>query len=267
MYSALTAGTTGWTGFPPGDPRFGRHYFHSFYGPSTYSFDRGEFHFIALDTHRAEPHFFDADAWSHGKMEPRVRDWLEADLSRATDGRTLVVLNHEPFHEDPNWGDYVAADDEGLLEAHGVDYVLAGHLHRNGELRQGATTHVTTGALSGLRWLLPASLHERGYRLFYARDGRLHHAWKQTGKRLIAFAPSLEPGSTEVVVALADRAAPFASAVVRLDGKPLSAERWGSYFLLVDPGPRSSHRAKLRVHARTVDGETAQAMMIWTRTE
>ena len=220
--------------FPESDPRYGRHFFHAFVGPSHYSFDRGAFHFVALDTHRP---LADEAGWTFGRMPDGVRDWLDADLA-AHSGRVPVVLNHEPFHFDPAWpfspDPAQMADDEGLFAKHGVRYALSGHTHQRSFLRRDGVVHLTTGALSGLRWVLPATVHERGYRLFYARDGQLHSGWKRTGEPLVSWSEGAERDGDRIAV-VADRAGPFASVEVTRAGETVAAERWGRYFLRV-PG-------------------------------
>jgi 3',5'-cyclic AMP phosphodiesterase CpdA len=215
--------------FASDDPRFGKGAFRARLGPTHYSFDRGDLHFVALDTHRGAPGFFDEKRFVYTELEPDVRAWADADLAAHAD-RVLVVLNHEPLAHENGWrfvGDPV--DDQGLLERHRVPYALAGHLHRNGLVRQGATTHVITGALSGMRWMLPAGVHPRGYRLFYARDGRLWHAWKELGKPALEFLDVLPAGGGVAFVA-ADREGAFASLAATLEGAPVELERWGDYF-------------------------------------
>jgi hypothetical protein len=215
--------------FAPDDPRFGKGAFRARLGPTHYSFDRGDLHFVALDTHRGAPGFFDEKRFVYTELEPDVRAWADADLA-AHAGRVLVVLNHEPLAHEDGWrfiGDPV--DDQGLLERHRVPYALAGHVHRNGLVRQGATMHVITGALSGMRWMLPAAVHPRGYRLVYARDGKLWHAWKELGKPALEFLDVLPSGEGVAFVA-ADAAGAFASLEATLDGAPLELERWGDYF-------------------------------------
>jgi hypothetical protein len=176
-------------------------------------------------------------------MEPDVATWLDADLAAHAD-RVLVVLNHEPFHFDPAWpfeGDPgQTAQDEGLFAKHGVDWVLTGHTHYNSFWPEDGITHITTGALSGFRWVLPASVHDRGYRLFYARDEGLYSAWKSTGEIVIALSEGIErPG--EVVLAAADRSGPFIALSAERDGVRLPLERWGAYFarvpLAAEDGP------------------------------
>ena len=264
--------------FSASDPRYGKHYFRATYGPTAYSFDRGPFHFVALDTHRPDPTEDEPKAWDFNSMEPAIRDWVDADLAAHEGrGRVLVALNHEPFHIDERWGydDPYKADDEGLFARHGVAYSLAGHTHRNGYDDGEATTHITTGAISGLRWTLPVAIHARGYRLFYAKDGRLYSAWKNTDQPVLGFVtpvdpaavPELHPGSkspadkdalvgeVRIVVVASDAKSPFAELSLRLDGQPLSLERWGDYFAAatLDADAIPAEGATLELRARGSD--------------
>ena len=238
--------------FSPSDPRYGKAPYREFFGPTHYSFDRGPFHFVALDTHRREFEPGEDEDWSFYDMEPEIRDWLDADL-RASRGRKTVLLNHEPFHYDPVWDfdDPVVAEDEGLLEKYSVAYSLAGHIHRNGfqdAPRAGGTTHITTGAVSGFRWSLPTSFDSRGYRLVYARGGRLYSAWKNLDRPLLGFvdprgdarhhpasthaaSPNALRGTVSVVAVAADVAGPFEEVRLFLADEPLATERWGDYFV------------------------------------
>ena len=189
-------------------------------------------------------------------MPDDTRDWLEADLAAHSD-RVLVVLNHEPFHFDPEWpfepDPGQTADDEGLFGRYGVDYVLTGHVHFNSFQKQGSVTHITTGALSGFRWVLPPGVHERGYRLFLARDRQLHSAWKSTGQPVLGWS---EGGSQRIAVA-ADRDGPFASISVERDSEPIPVERLGLYFVRLpdDVGGRGA----LRIVGKRASGEAIAA--------
>ncbi|MEE8581196.1 MAG: metallophosphoesterase [Myxococcota bacterium] len=233
------------------DPRYGKSLFKTFYGPTYYSFDRGAFHFAALDTH--QPKQPGSKRWDFNRLSAQVKNWLDADLALHPEA-TRVVLNHEPFHFDPDWpmpdNGKLVVSDEGLFERHGVAYVLAGHTHLNGFEERGPTTHITTGALSGFRWLLPPGLYPRGYRLFYARGTRLYSAWKEVGQVALGFidpvgdaslhpasAGALRPeasavyGAIDLVAVAADRSGPFARLRLLLDGASVPFERWGDYFL------------------------------------
>jgi hypothetical protein len=273
--------------FTPDIPGYGKGFFRKFYGPTHFSFDRGPFHFVALDTHRPESSDGKSATWTYERMEPAVRDWLDADLSAHPD-RVGVVLNHEPFLLDPSWrekigDDAVAADDEGLLAKHEVAYAISGHIHWNGFGERDDTTYITTGALSGFRWALPADLHPRGYRLFYARGGRLYSAWKEIGKPVIGFIDPVAPESgtlfpaskgpanaanleppVDVVAVAADANGPFASGALTLDGEPVDFERWGSYFLHARLGAAEleSGARTLALTAKTAGGEVHRAQLV-----
>lgn len=242
------------------DPDYGTGLWRRVQGPTHYAWERGGFHFVALDTHRPTPGFWDERAWSFVSMRPETRRWLDRDLALHAGDRTLVVFNHEPFVLDPTWPfddpDQIASDD-GLFAKHGVRYALCGHTHRNGRGRTGRTEHVTTGALSGFRWLLPADVHERGYRLWYARAGRLYGAWKRIGEPVLALAePAAEPDT--VVVVAADRAGPFASVELRQAGAPIALERWGDYFARASWDPAGG---ALELVGRRADGTAETAAL------
>ncbi len=274
--------------FPPSDPRYGKVLFRRHFGPTHFSFERGPFHFAAVDTHRR---LFDAsdpqarEKWTFYEMDEEVRDWLDADLARArARGRHIVVLNHEPFFYDEAWDfdDPTPADDEGLFAKHGVAYELSGHIHRNGfedAASEGGVTHITTGALSGFRWSLPLTIDSRGYRVVYAQGGRLYSAWKDLGEPLLGFveprgAATIHPASTraaapdalegrvEVVAVGVDVDRPFTELGLWLDDEPLETTRWGSYFVRASfDAAAIGTGARLELRGLTDDGEFESARL------
>jgi len=246
------------------DPGYGKALFRERFGPTYYSFDRGDLHFVALDTH--EHTDLSEDDWSSQTMEVEVREWLEIDLANHRD-RRVVALNHEPFRGDPAWSmpeTYVPEiENQEWLREFNVPYTLSGHLHINGTASEGGTQHVMTGALSGLRWTLPPEVFPRGYRLVQVRDGELFTAWKGLGEPLLGFVTPVDasmyataPLKTDarlLVIAAADTATPFAEVSLRVDGEPVALERWSDFFFAAEletPAAQSS----LRVEARTQEG-------------
>ncbi len=255
-------------------PLAGKRAYQRFLGPTHYSFGAGGVHFVAFDTHSIKTKVEGERSWHFGQPTRDVRDWLRADLELHAD-RPIVVLNHEPFAADPTWpfepGRLRLADDEGAFAEHGVTAVLAGHVHLNGYVERDGVPHITTGALSGFRWLLPEELYHCGYRLAYLKDGALYTAWKRVGRPVVAFVspagegehhpasagvPASDGETLEVVAVAADTAGPFAELALERGGEPIALERWGDYFVRARVA-RSGDVLVLR--ARRADGSTVTA--------
>jgi hypothetical protein len=264
-------------------PKWGLGLFEATFGPTYYSFDRGAFHFVALDTHRPDPGQHDPRRWVWNRMRDEVEHWLRRDLEAHGD-RVKVVLNHEPFFSDPRWpfeedelAKYVVSD-EGIFQEYDVSYSLNGHVHFNGVERDEHTTHISVGSLFGFGWYLPPDLYPRGYRLYYARGGQLYAAWKLVGEPLLGFIQpqgetSIHPASAaridpealaapiDLVAVAADAEGPFAAVSLDLDGRPVRLERWGDYFVRarIDPAPLQGKTATLTLSGRRESGETLRA--------
>ena len=250
-------------GASPDDPEYGPGFFHNRLGPSYYSFDRGRIHFIALDTHHPPPNpgHENEDHWAINRMRPEVASWLDADLEQSAD-RVRVVMNHEPFRAEPTWPfpeSYVDTEvvPDQVIARSGVAYALTGHAHLPAVGEQNGVTSLHAGSLSGIFWLMPPDLQRGGYRLIYAREGRLHSGWKELEKPLLAFAEPPAPDGQLVVVA-ADKEGPLAGLRVELDGVALSHEVWGDYFLSVNISPGDIHR--VTVYGKTSEGTTLRLL-------
>ncbi|MCJ2046366.1 metallophosphoesterase [Methylobacterium sp. J-078] len=97
-------------------------------------------------------------------MHRRTRAFLDAGLAEAHDGPTVVVTHHAPHphslssrHQHLAWCD--ASDLSGMIDVHGPDLWLHGHVHRHSDYRVGRTRivcnargHVdeSTGFISGM---------------------------------------------------------------------------------------------------------------------
>ncbi|MBV1877606.1 MAG: metallophosphoesterase [Pseudomonadales bacterium] len=221
--------------FALADPRYGKYFFRKYIGQTHFSFDYEDFHFIALDTHLQYRQADQSDRWDFYQMPVAVYDWAKRDL-QAHQQQTLVVLNHEPFHFDTAWpfaNNGSSARDAGLFKEFGVEYVLSGHTHYRSYQYIDGVHHITTGALSGMRWALPASIHARGYRFFYALDQALYSAWKPTGEAMMVLAEPQPIDQTQrIIMATASRRA-FAEIRFEYQGEVLSTRRLGQYFYQV----------------------------------
>lgn len=84
------------------------------YGPLRYSFERGNVHFVGLNTMEAG-----------GVQSPAVLAWLKADLAAAK-AKHIVVFQHHPMWAE-DWPRWQPIHD--ILRRHPVRLVLAGHWH------------------------------------------------------------------------------------------------------------------------------------------
>lgn len=138
----------------------------SFFGNSTYSFDYGKFHFIALNTYESEPEkrtfspFSQNNSAGEGKLFVPSLNWLKNDieLAKAKDLKTIVFCHHNPAR----WLDifqdsYTKSFSEigrkeflNILIANKVKYVFAGHSFKNSVENMEGTTFVNTASISPL---------------------------------------------------------------------------------------------------------------------
>ena len=239
--------------FEPVDPRFGKFFFKSYLGPTHFSFDRGDFHFIATDTHSPDPQDDNPDYWNFGKMTPDIQQWFVNELEANKD-KTVVVLNHEPFHFDDLWpfDNDQHVDDQGLFSKFGVDYVLTGHTHFKSAMKIDGVHHLTAGALSGMRWVLPATVHERGYRLFLGYQSELYSAWKETGKPFVGLSEPQPSDAATTVVVVADAAGAFEKVEFFSGDTKIPAVKLRDYFYQIASADIGAEG--VRVETSSADG-------------
>ena len=138
-----------------------REYFEQVFGPSYYSFDWGEIHFIILDGNRPIP----GVGGFYGTVDGAELAWLKADLAAQPQGKTIIVGVHipivstyperrtdlkrekAPFWQKPN--DRLLTD---LFAQYGVKLVLQGHMHENERITVGGVEYVESISLSGTWW-------------------------------------------------------------------------------------------------------------------
>lgn len=129
-------------------------YFGELAGPDRrgyYSFDLGNWHLIALNSH------VDASANS-----PQFR-WLVADLKAAAGARcTLAYWHHPVYSSGPHGNDPRMRDVYEQLHAAGVDIVLAGHDH----VYERLAPHDAAGAPDGARGIRSFTAGTGGARLY-----------------------------------------------------------------------------------------------------
>lgn len=116
---------------------------------SYYSFDRGGFHFIVLDScfrSDGQPYGRKNSIWTDANIPTTELKWLEADL-KATDKKS-VIFAHQRLDVSDNHGVKNSPEVRGILEASGkVLAVFQGHSHQNDLKDIGGTHYCTLAAM------------------------------------------------------------------------------------------------------------------------
>ena len=161
--------------------------FERHFGPTYYSLDRGEVHYVVLD-----------DVLWHGRgyvgyLDQRQIDWLAADLAGLERGARVVVCLHIPplctLHtrrgeESP--GDTISIVNRELLYAlleRFQSTILCGHMHETEFLSDGGCDIHVCGAVCGAWWTGPIC-HDgtpNGYMVYEVSGAELKPRYKATG--------------------------------------------------------------------------------------
>jgi len=184
---------------------FGRHF-----GPTYYSFDRGEVHYVVLDD------VFWYGAGYIGHVEQRQLSWLAADLARVERGRTVVVLLHIPVlstHTTRNGGRPGTGESMTnrealyrLLEPY-TAYAVSGHTHEHERHDDGGIRHHVSGTVCGAWWSGDICWDgtPNGYTVYEARGSELRWRYQSTGRpashQLRVYPPGSDPQSPNDLVA------------------------------------------------------------------
>ncbi len=144
---------------------------------ARYSFDRGDFHFVILDScFRADgaPYGRKNNDWTDASLPAAEQEWLKADLA-ATKLRSLVFIHHR-LDVATSYAIREAAKVRGILAASGkVRAVFQGHNHVNDHHELDGIHYVTltamvegkgveNGAHGILRLFADGSMRVEGYR-------------------------------------------------------------------------------------------------------
>jgi hypothetical protein len=185
--------------------------FERHFGPTYYSVDRGEVHYVVLD-----------DVLWHGSGYIGYADdaqlaWLAADLARVEAGRTVVVLLHIPLRStrveranEPQWRTiWEVTNREAvlrLLEPYRA-HVFAGHTHESEHVLHGKIHEHVLGTACGAWWTGPICWDgaPNGYAVLEARGAELRWRYKGTGRpaeeQMRVYARGADPTAPDEIVA------------------------------------------------------------------
>lgn len=163
-------------------------------GPTYYSFNYGEFHYVVLDGCAAAPWRKD---WKNvvGFVDDKQLGWLKQDLEFLPKDTPIIGFIHIPIvshhaerfgigaKDEPAWE--IINDEEltQLLGQYPVEFVLQGHIHENAHMYEQGVHYIESGAVCGKWWQgnnKDGSLP--GYRFVHVSGKSATTYYKQTGK-------------------------------------------------------------------------------------
>jgi hypothetical protein len=161
--------------------------FARYFGPTSYSFNRGAVHYVVLDDV-----FWFGDGYM-GYLTDELLQWLRADLQCVEAGRTVVVFMHIPSYCTQHLRSGQAKPEHalvvvnrellnGLLEPYRA-HVIVGHMHESEHLTDGKVKVHVCGAVCGAWWTGPicADGTPNGYSVFEAKGEEISWRYKSTG--------------------------------------------------------------------------------------
>ena len=149
--------------------------FKSWYGPTYYSFNRGQVHYIVLDNVR----YLGNEREYDGFITQEQLDWLKKDLAFVPAGNMIIVNLHIPVHNAvKNREDFYA-----ILQTHSNVHIMSGHTHYNRNVIQNGIYEHNHGTVCGAWWTGPVCDDgtPRGYAVYEVEGTELKWYYKSCG--------------------------------------------------------------------------------------
>lgn len=188
--------------------------FERFFGPTYYSFDRGEVHYVVLDN---VFWYGKTDVGAYmGYVDDQQLDWLRQDLAAVPTGSTVIVFTHIPIYTKLPELSGEEADGSILTVNRALLYdiltpykthFINGHMHWTEHLTDGGATHHTCGAACGAWWTGPICYDgtPNGYGLYEVSGSSFTWLYKSTGlpaeKQFELYLPGSDPKAPDEIVA------------------------------------------------------------------
>jgi len=120
--------------------------FQQLYGPTYYSFNRGQVHYVVMDNVR----YLGKDRDYDGFFQQNQLDWLQKDLSFVPKDKLVVLCVHIPVHKGTKNNEALYS----LLEGRNV-HIMSGHTHYNVNAIKDNIYEHNHGAVCGAWWTGP----------------------------------------------------------------------------------------------------------------
>lgn len=160
-----------------GDDTMSDDTFKKTYGPSYYSFNRGQVHYVVLD----DVLYLGSDRNYKGSITQQQLDWLKKDLSFVSKEKLIVLSVHIPVHSGVD--NRQALYD--VLEGYNV-HIMSGHTHNNRNVINNNVYEHVHGTLCGAWWTGPVCEDgtPSGYGIYEVDGTELKWQYKSVGHPL-----------------------------------------------------------------------------------
>lgn len=149
--------------------------FHKTYGPTYYSFNRGQVHYVVIDNVRYLGTERDYDGFI---TQPQL-DWLQKDLAFIPKDKLIVLCMHIPVHNHTKNNDQLYA----LLQDRDV-HIMTGHTHLNMNIIKDRIYEHNHGTVCGAWWTGPICEDgtPSGYGVYKVKGKDISWHYQSTGK-------------------------------------------------------------------------------------
>lgn len=150
--------------------------YRKLFGKDYYSFSHKGSEFIVLNSCLIH------DADSDVNMRKEQRKWFESELQAAqkkNPNHIFVCLHHPWFHDNPDEKDDYSniptserKEYLDMMKSSGVEFALAGHLHKESIIKDGSLSMITTSSLGKALGQTPV-----GFRVFRVYKDHVEHTY------------------------------------------------------------------------------------------
>jgi len=149
--------------------------FQKTYGPTYYSFNRGQVHYVVMDNVR----YLGKDRDYDGFIQQNQLDWLEKDLALVPKSKLIVLCLHIPVHSGTKNKEALYA----LLQDRNV-HIMSGHTHYNVNAVKDNIYEHNHGTVCGAWWTGPICEDGTpcGYGVYKVKGTELSWHYQSTGQ-------------------------------------------------------------------------------------
>jgi hypothetical protein len=149
--------------------------FQQTYGPTYYSFNRGQVHYVVMDDVR----YLGKEREYDGHISQAQLEWLKKDLSFVPVDKLIVLCVHIPIHN----GIKNNAELYPLLEGRNV-HIMSGHTHYHKNVITGNIYEHNHGTVCGAWWTGPVCGDGTpcGYGAYTVKGNQLEWHYQSTGQ-------------------------------------------------------------------------------------